>query len=401
MPPRFKWPLYLLAAYPIVDYFLHIYPWGIVGAGWDILVLLFLAIFAGRAYMVGVRKELWPTHRMVIYMAVLGLAYVVMDIGYLNVAFAGWRVDFLYMLFTLVLPYAVSKEDVVPLIKFTILAAFLMAIHGVYQYIFKAPIPVAWTVALQHVRTRVYSLFGSPNILGSYMAFISPLALGVALYETRRSARLFYGAAAVVCAITLVFTYTRGAWLAFFIGMMLFTWLWDKRLTFVLIALAVVSYFVVPPIHARIYEFLSPVYWTQTFASGRIARWEHAYDQMRYNPLFGAGLGRYGGAVAAHYFGIIYVDNEYAKTLAEIGLVGLLSFFALLFVYLRDVWRVWKRATDPRMKFILTGIFCSLVVLVVHNSIENIFEVPSMNFLFWFVGSLALIYGAEVKATHD
>ncbi|MCI0183564.1 MAG: O-antigen ligase family protein [Acidibacillus sp.] len=395
MPPRLKWPLYLLAAFPVADYFLHVYPWGIVGAAWDKLVFILLAFYAIRARMSGTKRKMYPSQRYIIFVAVLGLAYILMDVGYLTVAFAGWRVDYLYMLFSIVLPYVVDREDIIPLLKFMVLIGFLMAIHGVYEYVMKAPIPSSWINLGEHVRTRVYSLFGSPNIFGSYVAFIAPNAAGLALYEKRKGPRIFYIAAAIISMITLVFTFTRGAWVAFFVGALVFTWLVDKRLTIIAVVLTVLAIFFVPPIHARMDQFLSPVYWVKTEQSGRIDRWGHAYNQMRKDPLFGAGLGRYGGAVASKYFGIIYVDNYYAKTLAETGLLGLLSYLGLLFVYLRDVYRVLKRTVDPRMRYLMIGVFSSLIVVVSHNAVENIFEVPSMNYLFWMVGTLVLIYGAE------
>ncbi len=398
LPSKLKWPLYMLAAFPIVDYFLRIYPWGIVGKAWYEIILILFGFYVIRARLSGVRRTFYPTQKFVIYMLVLGLAYILMDVGYLAVAFAGWRIDFMYMLYALILPYVVDKEDVVPLLKFMVLAGFLMAIHGVYEYIVKVPIPSYWLSLGEHVRTRVYSLYGSPNILGSYMAFIAPTAFGIALYEKKRGPRLFYGAAAAVSCMTLLFTYTRAAWIACFIGLLVFTWLIDKRLTILTIAVTVLAVLFVPPIHSRVALFLSPVYWVQTVQSGRIARWGNAYNQMRTNPLFGVGLGRYGGAVAAQYFGITYVDGEYFKTLAEIGLVGLLSFLGLLLVYLRDVWRVIHKTMDKRMRYLMIGVFSSLVAIICHNAVENVFEDPAVNFLFWMAGTLVLIYGAEEAA---
>ncbi len=392
--------MYLLVTFPIVDYFLHIYPWGIIGAAWDKLILILLAFFALRAYMNGGRKKVYPTHKMVVYMALLGLAYVLMDVGYLTVAFAGYRVDFMYMLYALLIPYVVDKDDIVPLFKFMVLGGFLLAIHGVYEYIIKAPVPAQWIPLGEHARTRVYSLFGSPNAFGSYLAFITPTAIGLALYEKDRAQRLFFAAAAVFAAMALVFTYTRGAWAAIFVAILVLTWLVDKRLTVVAIVLAVASYFFLPPIHSRLDQFLSPVYWAQANQSGRIARWANAWDQMVRNPLFGAGLGRYGGAVASQYFGVIYVDDYYGKTLAEMGLVGILSYLTLIFVYLRDVWRVWRRM-DGQIKLLFAGVFSSLVALVVHNATEVAFDVPALNILFWLAGSFVLTYGAEEAKVSD
>ena len=399
---RWKWPMYLLAGYPIVDYFLHIDPWGIIGQDWATLLLLYLVFLSIRQYLAHGRMRTYPTHRMILYMAVLGVAYIAMDMEYVKVAVDGYETNFLYMLIALLLPFVLSREDIVPMIKLLVFAGFLMALHGVYEYIVAVPIPAAWGGLAGHVRTRVYSLFGSPNILGSYMAFIVPLACAVALYETDRGQRLFYGTAALFSAACLVFTFTRGAWLAFLVGFLVFTWLVDRRLTIGILGIALLAYFLVPPIHARLQEFMSPVYWAETFGSGgRIARWEHAYDQMRLNPLFGAGLGRYGGAVASRFFGSMYVDNYYAKTLADTGLLGLGSYLALIAVYLRDVFRIWRNMTDSRLRRLFAGVFSSLVVFTAHAFVENIFEVPTVNMLFWLVGTLVLIYGAGEGGRHD
>lgn len=399
LPFRWRWPVYLLAAFPIVDYFLGIYPWGIIGHEWDKILFILFAFYAMRSYMVHGRKTVYPTYRYIIFLAVLGLGYIVMDVGYLTVAVAGYQVDFMYMLLALTLPYVVAKEDIVPLLKFVVLTGFLMGIHGVYEYVIKAPVPAQWIPIGQHERTRVYSLFGSPNIFGSYAAFITPLAISFAVYEKERAQRIFYALAALITTATTVFTFTRGAWVGLVVGILIVTWMIDKRWTFVAIGVTVLAVLFVHPIQVRIEQFLSPVYWWQTINNGRIARWIHAYDRMVANPFFGAGLGRYGGAIASRYFGITYVDGYYAKTLGELGLVGLFAFVALLFVYLRDVWRVWKKTVDPQMKILIAGVFSALIVLVVHDAVENVFEDSAMNMLFWLVGTLVLIYGdsQEVK----
>ena len=397
---KWKWPLYLLAAFPIVDYFLHAGPWHLLGAVWAKLVLMYVAALAAGRHMEhgGYRKR--STHWLMLYMILLGIAYIAMDTQYVGVALAGYEIDFMYMLIAFLLPYVLSRDDLLPMLKLVVFTGFLMAMHGWYEYAIAAPIPAFWLNLGEHARTRVYSLFYSPNVMGSYMAFVAPLATGIAVYEKNRGQRLFYSLAAILAVGALVFTETRGAWLAFFVAVMVFFWLVDKRMILAVIALGILSYFFVHSIHARLQQFLSPVYWTKTVASGRIARWENAYNLMRANPLFGKGLGRYGGAVAARYFHTIYVDNNYVKILAEMGLLGLISYLVLVAAYLRDVLRVWKRAVDRRTKVLLAGVFSSLVVFTVHAFVENIFEVPAIAMLYWLVGILAIIYGEEDTAAN-
>lgn len=397
---RWKWPFYLLAAYPVADYFLHIDPWGIIGQSWAKLLLIYLAVLAFRRRLDHGRVQRLPTHKLMVYICLLGVAYLALDAEYMTVAVAGYENDFLYILIALLLPYALTRDDVVPLLKLVAFTGLLMAIHGVYEYAVRAPIPPSWVNLGEHVRTRVYSLFGSPNILGSYLAFIVPIAAGLAYYETNRSERWFYALTAFLAAAALLFTYTRGAWVAFFVAILIFTWLVDKRMTLAVIGLTALGYFFVHSIHARVHEIVSPVYLEKALTSGRLARWEKAFDQMTYNPLFGAGLGRYGGAVASRFFGVIYVDNYYAKTLAETGLLGLFSYLTLVAVYLRDVWRVYRRTVDTRTRRLFAGVFCALIVLTLHALLENIFEVPTINMLYWMVGSLMFIYGANEEARH-
>ncbi|MCY0875337.1 MAG: O-antigen ligase family protein [Firmicutes bacterium] len=397
---RLRWPIYLLAGFPVVDYFLRIYPWGIVGKTWYELILIATALFAMRSYMLNGRKEMYPTQKMVLFMAVLGFVYILMDIGYVEVALAGYKIDFIFMLFAVLLPYVVAKEDIVPILKLMVMTGFLLGIHGVYEYITKAPVPSTWNVIGENVRSRVYSLFGSPNILGAYVAFLLPTTIGMGLYQKAKGERLFYFVAAGFMTLTLLFTFTRGAWIAGFVGVFVLALLWDKRLAVAAAVFAVLAALFVHPVQTRIDEFFSPVYWHQTLQNGRIAEWLRAYDQMVNNPLFGAGIGRYGGAVASKFFGIIYVDGYYAHMLAELGLVGFTAFMYLLFVYLRDVWRVWKRTTDPQMKILIAGVFGSLIAVVTHNLVENVFEEPAMNMLFWLSGTLILIYGAKDGEDH-
>lgn len=389
--------LYLLTAYPVIDYVLHVHPLTIFGEVWD---KVFLLGFAWYAWLDRPHDPYDKTQKAIVYVVVLGIAFLLLDVGDLNATFAGFRDDYTAMLFVLVMPYVMTKDDLVPLLKWVVMIGFLIAIHGVYQYIVKIPNPAAWADPLQHERTRVYSIFGSPNILGSYMAFIAPLAAGLALYEQRRGPRLYFALAALASALTLLFTFTRGAWVAFFVGTLVFTWLINRRLTIAVLVLAVLGVAFVHPITSRVTELFNPVYLSKEFANGRIARWINAYDQMRTSPLFGVGMGHYGGAVASQYFGVIYVDNYYAKTLAETGIVGLLALLSLFAIYLRQVFLVWKKATSPQLRYVLAGVVSSLTVLIVHNAMENVFEEAPMYLLFWLVGTAALVYGRQELSDH-
>lgn len=394
------WSLIALAFFPIVDFLLRRIPLlgSVLGPTWDKLILLGLAALALGRYLAGERLEPLPYHRVLKAFILLGIAYLAIDLPGFSVDFEGFRAVYWYSLFAFVLPFAADKELARKLVRYTLYAGFLISLHGIYQYITKAPMPAGWVDAGETVRTRVYSVFGSPNIMGSYLIMIFPMAAGMAWAARSHKERLFFGCVALAALASLVFTNTRGAQLALFAALVITSLLFDRRM-FVLVLAGGVAAMFVPQIQQRFVQLLDfgGLYWVKAAKDGRIARWLSAYDVVRYNPFFGAGLGHFGGAVAARNFGVNYVDNYYAKTMAEMGLVGLFAMLALFFTIARNLHsRIFKPLKARPDWPLLLGMFTAVIAVLIQNAVENVFEVPAMNFLFWFVVTMTVILtGAE------
>ncbi|BCJ87755.1 O-antigen ligase family protein [Effusibacillus dendaii] len=384
------WALISLACFPIVDYVLRLLP--IVGSIWDKLILLGLALIAVYRFVAGDRFERLPYHRVMIAFLALGAAYVAIDLPFFAADFEGFRAVYWYMLFVFVLPFVVrERETALQLVRFSLYAGLLISLHGIYQYIVKTPIPPNWIDAGESLRTRAFSLFGSPNIMGSYMILLFPTAVGMAWSASSWRQRILFGGIALAAMMALLFTFTRGAWLALFVALVITAALIDRRLL-ILILVAAVAAFFIPKIHTRVTQLFDPLYWMKAAKDGRVYRWLLAYDVVRNNPFFGTGLGHFGGAVAARRFNAMYVDNYYAKTIGEMGLVGLFAMLALFWTVMQNLYkRIFKPLRSRPNWPLLAGMFAGLLALLVQNAVENVFEVPAMNFLFWFYVSLLVI----------
>ncbi len=90
---------------------------------------------------------------------------------------------------------------------------------GLYALVqFGGADPVQWTRTHEILGlARVFGSLGNPNFLGALMAMALPLALGLGLRawgrrQSGRAALLF--ASALVCALALLASFSRGAWLA-------------------------------------------------------------------------------------------------------------------------------------------------------------------------------------------
>ena len=319
-----RWSMYAIVAFPLVDYALRHGPGPLhlLGVVWDKVLLLMMVILACSRYIRGYRPQWFQWNKFAGWFILLGLGVMFAGMASPGVSVAGFKMDVYYMLFAFLIPFLVDREDVPKLLHAGAILAILIAIHGIYQYVTKAPVPRGWTDVGETVRSRVYSVLQSPNELGSYMALMTPLLAGLALYETDKWRKVIYAVGVPLCGLTMLLTFTRAAWVALGFAVFIMAVLFERRLLIALVVFVAVLYFL-PPIHHRISDLLSPVYWLKSSQSGRIFRWVTAFDKMGTNPLFGIGTGQFGGAVASQAYGAIYSDNYYAKILGRDGLGGI------------------------------------------------------------------------------
>ncbi len=397
-----KWCVYALVAFPLIDYSLRlpgIHPIGVI---WDKVLLLCMLAIAIRRYLLGYRPGWFTWNKFAGWYILFGLGLMFAGMSDPLVSLQGFRIDIYYMLYAFLLPYIVAPKDVIQIFHVGASIAILIAIHGIYQYITGAPIPAGWVDVSESVRTRVFSVLQSPNELGSYMALMTPIVFGLWVYEQDRMRKWLYGCGAISCIATLLFTFTRGAWMALAMALLLMAIFYERRLLILLAVLAVIAYFL-PAIHHRIADLFSPVYWIKSAQAGRISKWLAAFDKMMTNPLFGVGLGHYGGAVASIYHSGTYSDNYYAKTLGESGIVGLVLFFSFHIALIRDLFQsTLKRIRNRgKVKFIAFGGATGLLAVLLHNGIENVFEYAPMAATYFTYATLLLIWGRGLTEKED
>lgn len=269
----------------------------------------------------------------------------------------------------------------------------LIALHGIGQYVVGVEVPATWIdQAEAGVRTRVFSIVGSPNVLGSLLTLVMPLGLAGMLTAPRRRARVAFGLACLLMGLCLLFTFSRGAWLACFAALLIFSLLCEPRLLVALGAAAAGVPVLLPDAAARLAYLFSPAYLASSVRAGRLARWQAALEKLQAHPLVGEGFGRFGGAVATRAIpGSFYVDNFYLKTAAEGGLLGLGTLLWLFITAARAGYRAVLQTHTPPSRFLAAAILSGLLGVLLHNAVENIFEVPMMVTLFWSLLGLLVV----------
>ena len=394
----------LLALYTPIDYLLRdVFSIPVVSSGWDegLLLLGLIWVFFTRVKdRTALEPADSPLDLPVASFLAICIALFVIRLRLVHINIAGLRATAQYILwFFLATRLLRSDRQLRILYGVMVAVAAVIALHGIYQFIVAAPIPEHWVDhAEEAVRTRVYSIFGSPNIMGDFMVMFAPLSAALVYYLKKPLAKLIcLGITGVMC-LSCLFTMSRGAWISMVVSIVVFSLLVDRRLIVLMVCAFVLALFV-PFVQHRLGYMFTPEYAESIARAGRPVRWAKALRYLRANsPLFGIGFGMFGGAVAmqnpvSDWMEYFYTDNYYVKILTENGYVGLISFILMMAGVVWTGLRGWFRQRTEAHAPLCAGMLASLCGVLMHCYYENIFEEPYIGVCFWSIAAMMMYLG--------
>ena len=355
---------------------------------------------------------------LLLYIAI-GLLLMSINAPFPRIAFAGFRAQYEYVIwFFIIIRLIDSREDARFVIYSFLAVAALLSLHGIYQFIVAVPIPASWTTQTEmSVRTRVFSITGSPNIFGSFLILAAPSAAALMYYSKDTRQKIFFlGVTGMICLSDL-FTFSRGSWVGLVAAIVIFAAYVDRRLIIAMLTAMAAILSVVPSIAQRIAFLFTDAYAEASAIGGRALRWELGKTLLHENsPWIGFGLGRFGGAVAMNNqildkteeFSYFYMDNYYLKVLVESGYLGLITFILCFAVFiilaLKAIHKAGQgyisdRSKDQLMRnagndmLLAVGLFSGMCGVMLHCYFENIFEEPYMMSYFWGLAAVLLSFG--------
>ena len=409
---RYEVAVFILAAFGVIDTALRAVG-GILGSVWDELFLILLVMLWLYKWVTNRKDDGFKTSPMdlplFIFISAMLLCLILNSPDF-SIALEGFRAIVQYMLwYFVVIQILRGEKSAKTVTTFFVLVVGLLALHGIYQYIIGVEMPAGWVDQNEaSVRTRVFSIFTSPNVFGSLLTLASPMAISLALVNENKKGKAIFVFITLCIMASLVFTSSRGAWIGFALAIGIYVLLKDKRLIIPCVLAAVILIVAVPSVGNRISYMLSPEYIESSLRGGRLVRWLTGIEIFKSQPIFGVGLGHFGGAVAmnhelrilvnAELVDTYYMDNYMLKTAVESGIVGFSAFAVLLYSIVINGFRTMKMASTKLSKELTTGIVAGLCGVIAHNFVENVFEVPMMTSLFWmFVAVVMNIWYYECK----
>ncbi len=371
---------------------------------WDELYLLFLiAIIAYRRWVKDIKLFI---SNIDFAIALFVLSYgiiMIVNSSDIIVGIEGFRVVCQYLVtYFIVVQLTSTKEQVRTLLWLFLISIGLLGLHGCYQFVAGVEIPAAWVDSGEDVRTRAFSILGSPNALASILVMFLPVAFSMFIAEKKILSKLVALGITLIIGMGMLFTMSRGAWIAAMVAIVLFLFLVGKRLIFSVIAMGTLAVFGINQIWSRVYYLLTPEYMAKSATGGRLYRYEESLEiWAQGSKWFGLGVGRFGGATATnHGLSPFYMDSFYLKTLVEAGYLGILAYGGLILFTLLQSFRYIFATRNVYSRIVMYGIVSGMTGVLLHNAVENIFEIPYMVTYFWvLVAVIVAYYRVDTKKT--
>lgn len=267
--------------------------------------------------------------------------------------------------------------------------------------------------------------FKDHAIYGSALAMFIPVSF---IFMTDRNysftARFFFGLSAIILTLGLLFSYSRAAWLGFFISIIIGI-IVKFKIKFKVIAITFLSLIVVFIVFQKqifenlqknkqdssvdIRENIESISNISTDASNleRINRWNCAVRMTRDYPLTGTGPGTYQFLYAPYQFSfektIISTNagtlgnahSEFLGSMAEMGIVGLIIFTAIVFFIFYIGFKTYSLIlkTDKRKANFILGLLLGLISYFTHAFLNNFLDTDKIAIPVWgFVGIIVANY---------
>ena len=266
--------------------------------------------------------------------------------------------------------------------------------------------------------------YNDHTIYGAMLAMFFPVLLFFTLNKkyslrVRITAILFF----IVFIVALIFSYTRAAWLSLAVALIVYIILLLRikfrtlmyGLTVVIILVFVFRADIILKLESNrqdasqdFNKHIESISNISTDASNveRLNRWSCALRMFETKPILGYGPGTYSFQYAPFQHAsektIISTNkgdkgnahSEYLGPLSESGLLGPITFIAILLTVLSTAFRLYYSIKDYEMKKLLLVTILGLVTYIVHGALNNFLDTDKASVPFW--GFIAMIVAIDI-----
>ena len=300
-----------------------------------------------------------------------------------------------------------SRYKLYLLLALLIISAALTSLYGIYQYYSGVGSSEAWVdvTMFQDIQSRVGSTFNNPNILGEYLILMIPLGLSLLWYRKKPVYKVIFLAMLGIMGISMIYTFSRGAWLGLMLALVVFFIVRDKRLFILFLIALFIMPFALPP--SVINRFTSIGNLSDTSSFYRMSILLGSLRMAQDYWLTGIGLGSQAFKAIYPKYSLaeayaLHSHNIYLQVILEMGAAGALVFMLIIFVFLRASLAHQVKTKDAFLSTVMLAASAGIAGYLVQGMVENVWYNYRVLQTFWVVMAIGLcalkLAKEEVKA---
>lgn len=231
---------------------------------------------------------------------------------------------------------------------------------------------------------RVTSFFTSPNAVGLFLGPIFILTAALLIKKFRWD----YFLILIAQALALFFSFSRGAWVAVALGLLLFAFLIGyKKIALAMAVVGVLAFFSLLA--------LRPALLNSQSSKNRLELWSYSWQFFSASPknfVLGAGVRQFFRKVQKPHYNVhelerlTYPHNIFLNFWSETGLLGALSFVG---IFVSSIYIANKKRKSGQ-SILGAAVICALVVLALHGMVDVPYFKNDLAMLFWILIAAAV-----------
>jgi O-antigen ligase len=231
------------------------------------------------------------------------------------------------------------------------------------------------------------------NQTGAFLAQFAMFFWGCVQFIKQKKKKVLGYTLVAVTLLAMMYTFSRGAYLAVLFSIFVLGLLKDRKLLLVLGIFLLIWQSVVPtPVRERVSMTENSNGQLEASAQSRVDLWENAEKAILQSPIVGTGFATF--QMGEHVDSLKDTHNWYVKVLVETGIIGLIMVFFLLQQLFVLSYRLFRRGSDPLYQGLGLGLLLASCACVVANFFGDRWTYLEITGLLW------VLVGAAIRATH-
>ena len=230
-----------------------------------------------------------------------------------------------------------------------------------------------------------------PNLSAAYLVQFAMFIWGVLQFTKRKTYKIAGYAVIAASFFALLYTFSRGGYLAALIGILILGIVKDRKLLLILGVFLLTWQAVVPnAVHQRVDMTKDSNGQLESSTQERVDLWKESWDSFVRSPIIGNGYSTF--KLGQHTANLKDTHNLYMKVLVETGIVGLAIVLILFQQMVSLGYRLFRRGNDP----LYQGLGLGLLLAICCSAVTNFFG-DRWNYI-EISGPMWVLLGAAVRA---